>query len=53
MMQYLLYRLWERRREGWLTNDAYDIAASSYLASEATRYTTGQVFVIDGGYTLF
>lgn len=24
-----------------------------YLASDATRYTTGQSFVIDGGYTLF
>lgn len=24
-----------------------------YLASDATRYTTGQAFVIDGGYTLF
>src|SRR5437763_1906365 len=24
-----------------------------YLASEATQYTTGRDFVIDGGYTLF
>jgi NAD(P)-dependent dehydrogenase (short-subunit alcohol dehydrogenase family) len=24
-----------------------------YLASDATQYTTGRDFVIDGGYTLF
>ena len=24
-----------------------------YLASDATHYTTGRDFVIDGGYTLF
>ena len=26
---------------------------ATYLASDATRYTTGRDFVIDGGYTLF
>jgi NAD(P)-dependent dehydrogenase (short-subunit alcohol dehydrogenase family) len=27
--------------------------AAVYLASPANRYTTGQTFVIDGGYTIF
>ncbi len=38
-------------RKGGTGDDFGPIAV--YLASEATRYTTGQVFVIDGGYTLF
>jgi len=38
-------------RKGGTGTDFGPIAV--YLASDATRYTTGQTFVIDGGYTLF
>lgn len=38
-------------RRGGLGSDFGPIAV--YLASDATNYTTGQTFVIDGGYTIF